>query len=149
MKRSGDLTAINWPYVGSLVSIVTFTFGWMAWRLTAPAVGSILSGDSVPRGWSWGAILLFDGFLLAVYAALLWKVYKDKHTLITHLSISQPSLRGRQEIPWPQVRRVHGNSFVVHLHGIRSHIIVTTYAYRDPHAVIAAILDRAPPGAAA
>ena len=90
----------------------------------------------------------FDAILFATYGCLLWKVYKDAHTSINEASVSRPALRGRVEIPWTEVRQVTrfrqlGDITGLHIHGERTRIAISAYAYRDPRGVISAVLEYA------
>jgi hypothetical protein len=135
---------VNWLYVGFVVAAATIALGFIAWSVTSPVVQAAAANEPLPGGWSWVSVLVLDGCAMALLGGLLWRVYKDAHTEIDTMGVSQPSLHGRRSLSWQDVRRVSRYAGVGwHLHGDRFRIIVAPYAYRDPQSVIAEIEARA------
>ena len=140
MQDRNSLMRMNWPYVLFVVAVATAGLGFIAWSVTAQAVTAWSAGEPVRGGLSWTTVCITDGLAVATLAGLLWKVYRDAHTQIGAHGISQPSLRGKRDLAWTDVRRLEIFQGVGwHVYGPAFRIVVSPYAYRGPRSVIAAL----------
>jgi hypothetical protein len=133
---------MNWPYVAAVLVVAGTASGFMGWLITAPAVLAWQRGEPLPGGWTWTAVVLFDGAFAATFFALLWKAYADSRTTLTSEELRRPGVLGTRTLRWNSVQSVRLVHYGVHLLGSEGRIVVTPYAYGNPRAVIRFILDR-------
>jgi hypothetical protein len=135
---------MNWWYVGSVLAVTAAAVVFVAWFATAPVFSAASAGKPLPEGWSVVSAAVFDGFLVSYLLYLGWVARQCARTEIDEAGISQPSLLGPRRIHWSDVRRVSRSGYGLHIHGERCRIVVTPYAYKDPSAVVRAVVGHVP-----
>jgi len=134
------------------VSKVGRSVGAGAWGLLFPGglllldvqiLGPVLWNGTLPRTWTWPAVLLLNaGYLLAiVYTGprirFLWSELSSE-------GISYPSFSGRVVLRWAEVTEVDVHAFLVTVRGAGRRVPLSIFAFVKPETVVPYIVAAAP-----
>jgi hypothetical protein len=134
--------SVNWAYLISIAVVASVALGFIAWSLTMQVYRESANGEPITGGWTWTSVILLNAFLITVLLALFWKIYRDANTHFGEEELSQPGIFRLKRIKSSEVTRSDGVGFGFHIRAGRTKIVVTPYAYKQPHAMIALVRAR-------
>jgi hypothetical protein len=125
---------MNWPYVSAVLAAATVALGFVAWSVSTRGFADLQSATNTI------AVVVVDSLCGAALAALSWRAYADAKTKISDRGITRPALRGPNELLWSEVREVKRFGYGIHLYAHDRRVVIAPFAYRDPEAIVKAIV---------
>ena len=143
MNSATTKLPLNWTYIIFVILVAIAGVGFIAYAITMQTYLQWAQGLPISGGWTWPRVFAADLFCLLMLWALIWKIYCDANTEIGSEQLSQPSVFSRRTIRWNEVTGVKVFGAVgYHILSGRKKIVVTSYAYSNPIAVISMLHAR-------
>jgi hypothetical protein len=132
----------SWIYFVTLIVCSVLIPSLACWPLTEIVIELPRQGLGSFGVWNCLLIVGIDLALIALFIAMLWKIYCDWNTILNEQGVLQPSLFRKRSIHWSGVTGLTLAEDGLHVHGSSDSIVISLAGYRYPTQVINEIRAR-------